>query len=746
MAEKLPDGFELIEEPEQTAELPQGFKTIDDPYEQYPIGDYSIGEIDAELERRGLIVPGFRKAPSVQALQNIGGDFDFKKAGKEILGIGEVAATMATGTIAEPVSGYTGIARTITQDADEAKKLIDEVQKSLTYIPKTEEGQKIAQNLGKLIEPVAKFLGKIPKFIGETTASVAGPTAGAAADSLVRILPDILGLEGSRMARKAGLERILKDVDASLILDEAGNINPKLKKAADVIDVPIEEVVNSSGIRNEINKIKTGKVEKIAEEILPNQEIIDAAKEFGVSENLLASHYSENPTFRAVEQGLKSVPGSALSAREKALMGDVAKRADSLIEEFGGSIDKAGLSDTFKFKSERIITDLENQAEKAYSKVEELIPKTTKVNPVNTISHLNKAAEEMGGIKNLSPKEKMLLKAFEDTENVTYALIDRKRKEIGQAMNKGSGPFKDLERGELSQLYKVLSEDQSSAARTISPDAEKLYDTARSLVATRKGIEDQLVKVIGKDLTGSITSKAKTALLNMSKGDTKNFDELLGNIPEQLGPDIRKNVIATSLNDAFTLGSRKEKSLNIPGFDDFMNGLNRNPAAKSRLVDEIGKEGMNRLDSFHKLVGGIRRAQQDAITTGRIVTVPKIFDEIDGITTKLYGAGKTVLPEVITSSAGMPGLATAMKLSMPKGIKRARSVAADELLASSQFRDSVEKFALGADQVKINKEIAKLPAYKKWSKNLLASEVSDLATVGILGFLTGSAKERFTEE
>lgn len=683
--------------------------------------DYSSEDIDAELQSRGVGKPQSAQQASMSPLGYI-------------KGAAEVAGTMASGAIAEPVSGLAGYAKLLTEGPEQAKKSIEEVQQALTYMPKTPEGQAMAQSIGRLIKPVADFLGKIPEAAGELAMKAGGPAAGATASTMVQIIPEILGLKGAKSAKKLALKRILKDADVAQVFDSAGNVRREIRAAARNADIDIDTAIKESGMREQAKRISKMPSEKIAADVRPNQEIIDAAEEFGVSENMLASHVSENPTFRAVEQGLKSIPGSTLAAREKALISDLSKRADDLIIEFGGEIDKSALSDSYRFKAERVISDLEDRASDLYEKVDSAIPRETLVEPNSTLELLSELAGELGGEKYLSPKERLLFKNLSPESKPTYARLDRVRKEIGQAIGKGSGPFKDSESGLLKRIYRAISEDQADIAEQFG--MRDTYNVAKDLVSTRKGIESQLQKSLGKQLTGMITTKAKNAMLGLQKGETSQFDELVSNIPDHFGADTKKSIISTALNDAFVQGSRKEKSLNIPGFDDFMNGLGRNKAAKKRLVDEIGQPAMKRLDSFHTLIRGIRRAQEDAITTGRVMSVPKMFDEQTGLAAKLYGITKTIIPEVITTAGGAPGVGTAMRVSMPKVKKAARSLAADELLASEKFRSQVKNMATGnLTEEHINAAIKTIPAYKRWTKALTESEAAELASLGFVEYL-----------
>lgn len=149
----------------------------------------------------------------------------------------------------------------------------------------------------------------------------------------------------------------------------------------------------------------------------------------------------------------------------------------------------------------------------------------------------------------------------------TYVRLAAVRQQVGEALSKKQGPFKDIATGELKRLYGALADDQQQTANFYA--LGDLYRNANELVQQRKVLEKDLIKVIGKDLSGAITSKAGLGGRKLSKGDYKTLDQVLQRVPA----DMRKEIVISALNDAFVQGSRKEMQLNIPGFVDWYEGL-----------------------------------------------------------------------------------------------------------------------------------------------------------------------------
>lgn len=107
-------------------------------------------------------------------------------------GVGEVAATIGSGMIAQPIAGLHGIAtalRNLPKGKDEAlrraRESIDETQQALTYQPRGDAGRRGLENISRAIEPVATAL---KENIADPVGALS-PLAGAALIALPNVLP-----------------------------------------------------------------------------------------------------------------------------------------------------------------------------------------------------------------------------------------------------------------------------------------------------------------------------------------------------------------------------------------------------------------------------------------------------------------------------------------------------------------------------------------------------------------------------
>ena len=498
---------------------------------------------------------------------------------------------------------------------------------------------------------------------------------------------------------------------------------------------------------------------RAAEEVRPNQGVLDAAKRLGVDELLIPSHYSNNPTYRAIEQGLKSVPASQLAAQEGTAIATLAQKADDLIESAGGMQNKVSLTDKFKTESTRAIDELSSQSDKIYSEISSAIPKSTKMSAPNTTAMLNAKAADLGGVKNLSSVERRVLAAIREerkylpnnlmqyswrtTKEPTYGLVDNLRKQIGAAISKKEGPFKDQTSAELSRLYAAITEDQAAVANSFGLGDK--WTLAKNLVSQRKQLEENMVTALGKDLSGSIGARLSPAIQNLRKGNVTQFNSLINSTPAHM----RQEVVASALNDAFTLGSRKEQQLNIPGFVDWYAGAQRN-GALAAVQRYLPEESVSRLKDLYTVANGIRTAKTSEISTGRIQSLLDQFDKDGGMVSKIYNIGKRVAAaEGATTAIGVPGVGAASVIAASLTAKKtARTVAADKMISSPQFRNLTRVMA-GADSARLSaareaaeKAIAKSRQYQRWAATLDPAERQAIAKVGLIYWLNETPQEQ----
>lgn len=651
--------------------------------------------------------------------------------------IPEAALQMGSAVIAEPLAGLYGLGAALMPGGQSGGDAVRSAREAMTYQPRSEEGRNLLPGIvNTVVENTPGFI-KNPisaaaegyQNLSDATADKFGPAAGAAMASLPTALAEAVpGGLALRQARRASVPI------------------PPPKQFPDPPPAATPEMVTPSPeeYENVAKYLGKSNPEKAASTVAPDEQILKDAEALGIVLN--PSAYSTNRAYIDMENALKSRPGSMLNTVEERAIIDLGNRADDLIESLGGSHDKNLVDANVKEEFSRTMIDLNKQSDDLYGKVNEAIPRATRVIPQTTKDFIDAQIAELGGNEALlTSAEKNLKRLFREkmdpenpgqkiVEDPTYAALDRVRKDIGSAIGTRSGPFKDDDVGQLRRLYAVLAEDQQKFADAFGVGNE--YKDAQALVRQRKVLEDQAVDVFGRDVSGSIIPKLKQAATNLTKGDVSK----LTNLMESLPANRRGEVAASMLNDLFTSGARRNAAIG-QGFSNAFAGLNRNPTAKAELFKYLPTEAEERFNMIGRVTTGLYRAKALENTSRTARDILAALDN-GGMLSKIYDVGKKVAAaEGMSSSVGLPGAGTAGVVGsvLSKGATKATQ-AADEMLASEAFRDAVRKAAAG-DSAGAQKAMLETPEYKAWLETRSPGIKTKIAAVGVIPFLTGSSEE-----
>ena len=462
----------------------------------------------------------------------------------------------------------------------------------------------------------------------------------------------------------------------------------------------------------------SGKATKVlAEEAALDPELVEAAENLGIREYLQPDHLTTNQAFREMAQAVKSVPGSTTRTSEIEGLVQVGKRADDLIAEIGGMTDLSQMSQEVRTNLAGTVDALTKSADKAYLELRKKVPATATGAADTVLDFIKERVKNLGGRKqSLSKLEKYILynmratpikpppSAFESLRNAgfilnpkeldlappvvkyklpTYELMDDVRQVIGRAIE-GQGPFKDAETGAAKNLYKLIEEDQFALANKFKYGTE--YRAAKDLVSVRKGVEDDMISLFGRQLDQSIVGKLATATTSLSKGDGDKLVKILTAIPES----IRPMVAASALNTAFGK-STQNGTLNFNTYANWYEGLKKNKQAYAALMNNLPPTARRSLADLYKVSNGIRMATRERITTGRLQVVQEALQGADSLMNNIFGVARRVLIsapiEGFTSIIGLPGagLAAGLTSALNKSVKPDVIKKADELISSPSF-------------------------------------------------------------
>lgn len=632
-------------------------------------------------------------------------------------GVAELAGTIGTGAIAEPIAGIAGAAQALNPLAEEGAgtRAVKGTREALTFAPR-EAGQELIQDIaGAIPETVksgAEFVAEQAAKLEEETLNRFGPLAATALKTLPVLLLEIIP-GGFALKKARGLRTSVADevIDASQ--DATRQSVPNSTKAG----AP-PEAQDYQTIADNLNKRKA---DNVAASVRPDQQVLDSAEALNVDLN--PSHYSTNRAFIDVEQSLKDLPGSKLATIEQKAILDTGIAADNLIKDLGGTTDKSLLDFRVRTEVEARISDLETKADIAYKAVNDTIPAPTKVNIDSSTAYIQRKLDDVGGDNSaLSVGERQLLALTEAENPPTYKRLDVMRRDIGDALGKRSGVFRDDNRGDLNQLYAVLSDDQQGIADAFGVGAE--YATGRKLVFTRKGLEKEAITLFGKELAGSILPKLSGAAGALTKGDLSKFSQLMNALPA----NQRVEAAATMLNDLFTLGARNKGSLG-QGFVAAFQGLNRNAGAKRELFKHLPQGAQKRFDDIGRVSTGIfnAKALENTSKTARTIVnamndgslIGNLFTKAAGLAAKTPGVGFVARGAAdIISSAKTPS-----------------TELASNLLTSPSFKASVIAQAAGNAE-RSERIIRKSSAFKRWLKAKPPAVKAEIAAIGFVPWLT----------
>lgn len=677
--------------------------------------------------------------PTEQELNQIFSKYQVKterSLGEQVVGGLETAATIASGAVAEPLAGIAGIAQSINPFADEGagSGAVKATQEALTYQPRTGAGQESLQTTGEALRPVGDFFQDLESGLGDYALEKTGsPAFAAAATAAPTALLELLGAGiGGRATKQAA-----KGVESA---------QDTLSQAQDFArGVPTEDTVRSG-----VDVIQEGTPEQVAEFAQADPKFFEALDELGISSEPLAAFASQNSQFRDIQGGLKSQVGSVLDVQARNFIEDTAQAADNLIQRYGGTLDKAELSERFKVDSLRAIDDLAEEADQLYSSIREQIPPTTRIDADNTLQFLQQKADEFGGVDNLPKELKQTYNQLNRKGGSTLGLVDQIRKEFGQATRKNSGRFKDAESGLAKAMYARLSSDVDNFADSQGLDG--LTKAAKGLVAQRKQLEDNLTGLYGKNLNKALGDTVGSAIKGLEKGRVERFSEVMQSIPTEK----RGEAAISYMNDVFRGTGAGQQGLNATQFSKWYQNINRSPKAKSELYKYLPKDSKKAIESLYKVSEGVSRAQGQTIPTGRVLGM---FNPDTGFLRRMVGnAGNTAL-NIAGGMLGGPGGSLASQVAqdatrqfLSQSSDGAR--AASNLMSSPQFqnliRQSVKEGVVEGKKaseklMKAERALSRSKSYEKWV-NTLSKDQKGALVGGLIPYLLQPVESENTED
>ena len=289
--------------------------------------------------------------------------------GQDLLGGAEVAGTVLSSAIAEPIAGLSGIVASIFGDTASGADTVQLVKDALTFEPRTEAGKSQLKAVGEFVAPAGEALSSTESFLGESVLNATGsPALAAIAHSLPTAALEAFGVKGLRGAKLKGVKLSPKVAEA---IQQAAPDLQTIKKAttkayADLDNLGIKikpEVFDrfADGLQSKLSK-EGLKLNGPSEQLFPKS---SSALKTIVDEKGLPKTAGELETLRKVASGAaKSIdpPDARLGS---IIVDEIDNALDKLSNEIGGKFKEArGLAQR-GFKSQAIQDMIENASHTA---------------------------------------------------------------------------------------------------------------------------------------------------------------------------------------------------------------------------------------------------------------------------------------------------------------------------------------------------------------------------------------------
>ena len=561
--------------------------------------------------------------------------------GGNVLGVGETAATIATAALAGPISGIAGLATSFVHGPESGSRVVEDVQRGLTYKPRTEPGQDILGGVAETLQPVGAAISGVEKWLGDFAFDLTGsPEVAALAATVPTAIGEIIGLKGLKAVRR-GTQLIDADGSPTRVLRQALNkegldydlMSPEVKRlipsTADPTNLP-----GGNSVRPEVENIIKNQIKDGARD--------DALAPLKVKAGKVIADKRANA---AIKQGfspgfVQSVKTSNQATKAKMLKMTAIMRKIKKQERIGLDIrptDVVGdsVTDRIKFIKDKAYTarrELDTIARN------ELGGKSIDTTPV--IETLTESLADLDVILTPGPKgvptpqyKTSLISKDRSSRRVITDLIDlmaeggapdalrfhklKRQLDIMIDFNKKSAMgLTDAGKKVLKKVRKSLND----SIRDVSPDYARVNDVLSESLTTMGDLDKAVgtIDLFGEGANKAIGQKMR-ALLSNQQGRIKlenSLDQLEGavkNLGGKFDDDIKDLVMfADGLDSKFgtvaktSLAGQTEQAIN--------RAVTMSP--KTTVVEAVGKviggaaekvRGVNDFNAFESVENLLRR-------------------------------------------------------------------------------------------------------------------------------------------
>jgi hypothetical protein len=579
--------------------------------------------------------------------------------------------------------------------------------------------------------PATRVLGAVGATgRGAQIASEVGQGAayGAGESNEDRLLGGALGGGGAIAGRaiaerfiEPGVQAVMQKIsrDTGVPVEEVRRVAEEAMTAASepVTDETTQLARHAAGIGP---KAKTAR-RKLAEVAAMDPEAAAAAQRLGV--DLPPDVLSENVQLRNLAGLARSQVGSEAETGWQGAAGRASARVQGVLDEIGATGDLAQLSENVGKRIRTTMDDLGTQAGALRAEVDAVIDPKAPMDAAALRGRLAETIDQMGGRENLNPLETRLLRLIDDEKPPTYAYFNRIRDDIGQALEKGKGPFADIDQRTLGDYYAALKQDRLDFVRQAGGDelADKMA-ASNALYTQMYDARAELIDLFGKDLQGGIVPALRSVLTTGSKGDVGKLNRMLASVPEDMQGDVLlSGILAESMSKTGAQGG-----FSFTNFSKLYRGLQNNKPIIGKIGKAIGPERMQIMTDLYAVGRRIADAESRILRTGKANQAQLATLNADNFVSSFLRQWG------VRQGANLAGVATGAMAGGPAGAAGAAAVGEvlanklggsttrlDKLhrvLSSPQFRETVEKVAEGDTSPGVLNRLANSNAFVSFAR------------------------------
>ena len=569
----------------------------------------------------------------------------------------------------------------------------------------------LAPLLGETIYGGLYGAGEAPEGQRALGALIGAGAAGAGGALANRFLPGgtgtFTGMASNAPAGAAMPEAPLGAVmpEAPPMAAQAEQVAPAPAMAAEIPPMPKAPVVGADVSREEMINLAQKAVSRtpgaskaraqLAEIAKTNPDAKAAADRLGVE--LPVDVLSDNAQLKEVVGLTRSEIGSTAKQAWNETVSATSERAHQAMDELDAVTDISQVSADVFDRLDKAQNGLGRSASNLRQEVTDAVDVRGRVEAGGIKSWLETRIDDLGGGKEgvaaLSPEEKRLW-GIVSKGNPTYALLNEQRDLIGQALEKGTGPWSNTNMKRLKDIYGSLASDQinfieASAGKEIADKQRAANTLFKQMYEGR----EQMERIFTKNLSGSLAPLMQRAITQGTKGNAQTLNTLVKIIPE----DMRGKVLTSAL---FKAAKATDDTFSFTNFANIYRDLRANSAVYKEFAKAVGPEGDKLLTDLYAVSRRLSDADKAISRTGASTQLQLLNSE-RLLSRVLMASGGAAGAGLIGTALGGPGAAivgAGLAAAAPEIAQRLGKTNAQKLhnlLSSEGFRDLTVSAATG---------------------------------------------------